>query len=237
MPHLYRLRMFASAPRLLPHIAVFLTSRDRGVLETDLRRWADLLHLKEPATTADYLWLFLYFMTFTPEFRNIFYLRAGKWSRLWSILCPRLHSLDIAPTVIGPGLFIQHGEGTYVSARRIGANCWIGRQVVIGYAGEDQYPTIGDDVRIFAGAKIIGDVMIGDGATIGLNTVIADDVPAGATMLGVPGRIIWRNVRQQGTDAARPADALHAENTAQAPTNIFGNQPERGKGQKLQRAR
>jgi serine O-acetyltransferase len=217
-PQLFRLRMCFSAPRLLPHAAIFLACRSRVLLEADMRRWASLLHLGNPQSAADFLRVFVYLMTFTPEFRNLFYLRAGTWSRLVSPLCQRLPTLDIAPTEIGPGLFIQHGEGTYVSARRIGENCWIGRQVVVGYAGEDQYPTIGDNVRIFAGAKIIGDVMIGDGATIGLNTVITDDVPAGATMLGVPGRIIWRN---KPAAAAVPADAPAAQHPAQAPAQVL----------------
>jgi serine O-acetyltransferase len=199
-----RLRMTVSAARLLPHIAIFLASRNYPVMQADIRRWCEILRLSLPQSRSDFAWSFVYFMTFTPEFRNLFYLRAGKWSRCFAILCPRLGSLDIAPTQIGPGLFIQHGESTYVSARRIGANCWIGRMVVVGYAGEDQYPTIGDNVRIFAGAKIIGNVTIGDGATIGLNTVIADNVPPGATMLGVPGKIVWRSAPAQAAPIAQP---------------------------------
>jgi serine O-acetyltransferase len=182
-------------------------------MQADMRRWAGILRQDAPASTRDYLVLFVFLMTFTPEFRNLFYLRAGRWSRVLSFLCPRLASLDIACPAIGAGLFIQHGEGTYVSARRIGENCWIGRQVVVGYSGENQYPTIGSNVRIFAGAKIVGNVTIGDGATIGLNTVITDNVPAGASMLGVPGRIIWRSRPEQlavppAAPAVRPTEML-----------------------------
>jgi serine O-acetyltransferase len=140
-------------------------------------------------------------MTLTPEYRNIFYLRTGYTGKIFGFLCPRLGSLDIAPTEVGPGLFIQHGEGTYVSAKAIGSNCWIGRQVVIGYSNASDRPTIGDNVRIFTGAKIIGDVTIGSNATIGLNTVITQNVAAGVTMLGVPGKVVWKT--QQAASTAR----------------------------------
>jgi serine O-acetyltransferase len=184
--------MCISLVRLLPHLAILYTCRNKAVLLADLDRWVELHHLPPATNSRQTLSYFVLFMTFTKEFRNIFYLRAGRASRLMTFLCPRLGSLDIAPADIGPGLFIQHGEGTYVSVNRIGRNCWIGRQVVVGYSNETDMPSIGDNVRILAGAKIIGNVVIGDGATIGLNTVIMQDVPPGATMLGVPGKIIWK---------------------------------------------
>jgi serine O-acetyltransferase len=184
--------MVASTCRLIPHLLFLAFAANRSTFQQDLYRWAEIHRLIRPSGTWQRLTQFVMFMTFTKEFRNIFYLRFGPASRIFAWLCPRLGSLDIAPAPIGPGLFIQHGEGTYVSAESIGCNCWIGRQVVIGYSNETDRPVIGDDVRILAGAKIIGQVRIGDGATIGLNTVIMQDVPAGATMLGIPGKMIWR---------------------------------------------
>lgn len=191
-PRFRRTRMGISLIRLLPHLAIFHACRNNTILRADIERWVELLHLPPARSTLQTLSYFVMFMTFTKEFRNVFYLRAGPAARLLTWLCPRLGSLDIAPAEIGPGLFIQHGEGTYVSANRIGRNCWIGRQVVVGYSNETDMPTIGNNVRILAGAKIIGKVTIGDGATIGLNTVIMQDVPPGATMLGVPGKVIWK---------------------------------------------
>jgi serine O-acetyltransferase len=237
-PPFCSLRMALSSVRLLPHIILFRCSRNRLLMQADMRAWAPAMGLGNPKVATDWLWLFIFLMTFTPEFRNLFYLRAGRWSRLCAILCPRLSSLDIAPTTIGPGLFIQHGECTYVSARRIGANCWIGRQVVVGYAGEDQYPTIGDNVRIFAGAKIVGNVTIGDGATIGLNTVITDNVPAGATMLGVPGRVIWRTLPEKAVTATgSAAGMLRAHQRPQAATHLLRSAPKSEIGDDLQQVR
>ncbi len=236
-PQFCRVRMALSALRLVPHIAVLLASPRYKILQADLAHWAAILRPMPPVTTKQYVAAFIYFMTFNREFRNLFYLRAGRWSRLLGILCPKLGSLDIAASHIGPALFIQHGEGTYVSARRIGANCWIGRQVVVGYSAENHFPTIGDNVRIYAGAKIVGNITIGDGATIGLNTVITDNVPAGATMLGVPGRVIWRSRPQEPAVPAVPkAFAPHSpgmDRRTQTAPELLRCAPEAAIGDKL----
>jgi len=183
--------MAISATRLWPHLIVML-AMDNWVVKADLARWAGIYNLGEPRNVRDYSVLFLTFMTFLPEFRNVFYLRAGIKGRLFAWMCPSLATLEIAPTSIGPGLFIQHGIGTMVSAESIGANCWINQHVVIGFSNETDRPTLGDNVRISAGAKVIGNIKIGDNATIGLNTVVIDNVPPNVTVFGVPGRIIWK---------------------------------------------
>jgi serine O-acetyltransferase len=184
--------MTISASRLLPHILIMLFCKSSAMIKTDLIRWAEIFRFREPKSKADFALVFIKFMTFTPEFRNLFYLRSGLTGLLFSWLCPRLDSLEIVTNSIGPGLFIQHGESTYISAESIGANCWIGRFVMVGYTNETDRPTIGNNVRICPGAKIIGKVKIGDNATIGLNTVITQDVSAGTTLLGVPGKVIWK---------------------------------------------
>jgi serine O-acetyltransferase len=191
-PPLRRLRMMISAVRLIPHIIIFLCSPNKRTIDADLVRWADILELKKARNEFEVAMLFIFLMTFLPEYRNLFYLRAGLWSRIFAWMCPRLWDLDIGVTDVGPGLFIQHGNSTYISARKIGDNCWIGRQVVIGFSNETDRPTLGNNVRIFAGAKVIGNITVGDNATVGLNTVVIDNVPANATVLGVPARIIWK---------------------------------------------
>lgn len=188
-------RLIVSSIRLMPHLLVLKTSRRRDIIQADLAYWAGTLRLKTPKTRVDFALLFLHLMTFNPEFRNLFYLRAGKitWPLLW--MCPRLGSLRIDSPDIGPGLFIQHGENTFVSADSIGANCWIGRHVVVGMSNETDQPTIGDNVRIYPGAKIIGKIKIGNNATIGMNTVVIDNVPPNVTLFGVPGRVVGPSVR------------------------------------------
>jgi serine O-acetyltransferase len=191
-PPLRRLRMMISSVRLVPHIIIFLNSSNASTIKADIARWAEILELREARNQFDLTMLFISLMTFLPEYRNLFYLRVGLWSRAFAWMCPRLWDLDIGRTDIGPGLFIQHGNSTFISARKIGDNCWIGRHVVIGFSNDTDRPTLGNNVRIFAGAKLIGNVTIGDNATVGLNTVVIDNVPANATVLGVPGRIIWK---------------------------------------------
>src|SRR6185437_8004872 len=185
---LKRTRMTISAMRLWPHILVMLTSRNRSIVEADLTRWAEICEHRTPRRMGDFIYVFIRFMTFEDEFRNLFYLRVGKlgWPIRW--MCPRLVSLEIEAPSIGPGFFIQHGDNTFVSAASIGANCWIGRHVVIGYSNDTDRPEIGDNVKIYAGAKIIGKIKVGDNAVIGLNTVVLDNVPPNVTLLGVPGK-------------------------------------------------
>jgi len=185
--------MAISSLRLFPHLILMLTTDARATIMADLVYWAEALPLKRPQTLAEFCLLFIELMTLTPEFRNVFYLRTGKkaWPFLW--MCPRLGTLSIDSPHIGPGLFIQHGENTFVSADSIGDHCWIGRHVVIGFSNPTDRPTIGNNVRIYAGAKIIGKIKIGDNATIGLNTVVVDNVDPNVTVLGVPGRVVWRN--------------------------------------------
>ena len=93
--------------------------------------------------------------------------------------------------VIGEGTVFIHGHGIVIGpGSTIGANCRIFHQVTIGTQDGTTYPTIGDDVILYPGAKIIGGVTIGDGARVGANAVVLTDVPAGATVAGNPAVIL-----------------------------------------------
>jgi serine O-acetyltransferase len=187
-----RTRMAISSLRLVPHFILLLATNENAVIRADIARWSEIFNLAPPRTIGTLMLRFLEFMTFTPEFRNLFYFRSGLKARPFYFLCPPLAELDVACPNAGPGLFFQHGNNTFVSAESIGVNCWIGRHVVIGYSNETDRPTIGNNVRIYAGAKIIGNIKIGDGAIVGLNTVVIDNVPAGVTVFGVPGKPVWK---------------------------------------------
>lgn len=123
--------------------------------------------------------------------------RLKVWCQVHRIpLIPRLlHRLAMvtsqvaigSPVVIGPGLYLVHGQVVIDGFVEIGRGVEIAPFVTIGLkAGNFQGARIGDNVRIGTGAKIIGPVEIGDGAVIGANAVVVDDVPAGAVATGVP---------------------------------------------------
>lgn len=91
---------------------------------------------------------------------------------------------------IGPGVTFGHRQGIMMGKRvKIGARCKIRHQVTIA-GGAGGGATIGDDVQIGAGAKIIGPVRIGNRARIGANAVVVKDVPDDATVVGIPARVV-----------------------------------------------
>jgi serine O-acetyltransferase len=177
---------------VLPLLLIYRVTDQQAVIDADLARWADVLWLEDRTRL---LGRFLYAF---PEFRSVYYHRlehgnpAGALlARACRLVWRGVDGLDMAGTVIGPGLFISHGQGTILSAERIGVNLQVHQGVTIGwdYRGERR-PIIGDDVFIGAGAKVLGAVTVGDGARIGANAVVVKDVPAGATAVGVPARIV-----------------------------------------------
>lgn len=117
---------------------------------------------------------------------------ACKWlvlrHRFWSVVT----GADIPLSCrIGGGLLIPHPNGIVVHPEaRIGVNCLIFQQVTIGTAGRQGVPEIGGHVDIGAGARILGPVRIGSHAKIGANAVVIADVPAWATAVGIPARIV-----------------------------------------------
>jgi serine O-acetyltransferase len=107
--------------------------------------------------------------------------------RFWSVIT----GAEISPgTCIGGGLTLPHPNGVVIHPdATIGPNCLIFQQVTLG-AGDQGAPRIGGHVDIGAGAKILGGISIGDHAKIGANAVVLRDVPAYATAVGIPARII-----------------------------------------------
>lgn len=110
---------------------------------------------------------------------------CGRW----------LTGVDIHPGAeIGSSVFIDHGAGVVVGeSSRIGSGCLLYQGAVLGGTSKakhkKRHPTLGENVEVGAGAIILGPVVIGDGARIGAGSVVVRDVPAGATVIGVPGRV------------------------------------------------
>ena len=107
----------------------------------------------------------------------------------------RKTGIEIHPgAVIGKGFFIDHGNGVIIGETAvIGDNVTLYQGVTLGGTGKEQgkrHPTIKDNVVIGTGAKILGSFTVGEGAKIGAGTVVLKEVPAGATVVGVQGRIV-----------------------------------------------
>ena len=112
-------------------------------------------------------------------------------ARLISQLGRFFTGIEIHPGAkIGKGLFIDHGMGVVIGeTAEIGDNVTIYHGVTLGGTGKDKgkrHPTIGNDVIIGCGAKILGPISIGDGAKIGANSVVLKNVPKGKTAVGIP---------------------------------------------------
>ena len=126
-----------------------------------------------------------------PEFRNLFLFRIKDiWFRdFLKILFPPLNTLYIACEDIGGGLFIQHGFSTIIAAKKIGENCWINQQVTIGYK-KDKAPILGNNICVYAGVIIIGDIHLGDNVKCGAGAVVVKNIPSGKTVVGNPAHYI-----------------------------------------------
>jgi serine O-acetyltransferase len=175
------------APVLLPFMVVFLIISRKNYIFADLNRWVQVYENRDLESTLSYLIAFYRFMAFFPEFRSVFYFRV-RAARVFSFLLRPMPTLFIHTSNIGPGLFIQHGFSTIITADRIGKNCWINQQVTIGFSGKPGAPVIGDNVIINAGAIVIGGITIGDGAQVGAGSVVTKDVAPNAVVAGVPAR-------------------------------------------------
>ena len=110
----------------------------------------------------------------------------------------RKTGIEIHPgAVIGKGFFIDHGNGVIIGETAvIGDNVTLYQGVTLGGTGKEQgkrHPTIGNNVMISAGAKVLGSFKIGDNSKIGAGSVVLNEVPPGSTVVGVPGRVVKRN--------------------------------------------
>jgi len=105
-----------------------------------------------------------------------------------------LHGIEIDKHVrLGYGTYFVHTFGTVIGGdSRIGNRVQFMGNNTVGTSKDNGYPTIGDDVTVGVGARILGPVTIGDGAVIGANAVVLGDVPAGAVAVGVPARVVDR---------------------------------------------
>lgn len=110
----------------------------------------------------------------------------------------RKYGIEIHPgATIGKGVFIDHGMGVVIGETAVvGDNCTIYQGVTLGGTGKDKgkrHPTIGNNVLIGCGAKVLGPFTVGDNTKIAANAVVLQEVPADCTCVGIPARIVRKN--------------------------------------------
>ena len=119
-------------------------------------------------------------------------------ARLISQKAARETGIEIHPgATIGENFFVDHGHGVVIGETAIiGDNVTLYQQVTLGGTGKEQgkrHPTVGNNVMIGAGAKVLGSINIGDDVKVGAGSVVVSDVPSGTTVVGVPARIVAKD--------------------------------------------
>ena len=147
------------------------------------------------------------------RFSHVLWRSGLKWlARLTSHMARFLTGVEIHPgATIGRRVFIDHGMGVVIGeTAEIGDDCTLYHGVTLGGVSWNQgkrHPTLGKGVVVGAGAKILGPFVVGDGAKVGSNSVVVKAVPPGATVVGIPARVVEARSK---SDAARMAFDAYA---------------------------
>jgi serine O-acetyltransferase len=138
-------------------------------------------------------------------------------ARALSQLVKTTTGIEIHPgATIGKGLFIDHGTGVVIGeTAEIGDNCTIYQGVTLGGTGKHcgkRHPTLGDDVMVGAGAKVLGPFRVGDHAKIAAGAVVLNEIPANATAVGIPARVVRKDghrVEEAESGSSQDLDQIH----------------------------
>lgn len=174
-------------------------------LKEDLRAVFD----RDPAVRSVFEIIFCY-----PGFHAMLFYRLAHWlwnhqlkflGRFVSHLGRFMTGVEIHPGAkIGRGFFIDHGMGVVIGeTAEIGNNCTLYHGVTLGgtsWAKEKRHPTLGDNVIIGSGAKVLGPFTVGANSKIGSNSVVVKEVPESATVVGIPGRVVISGEKPTGVD-------------------------------------
>jgi len=186
----------------------------KETIKRDIRHFMHGPFYSIPVTTSPVRTLIILY--FSPEFRLVLRYRIYNWVHnrgmqklafLMFLRAKRIHGCDIAPdATIGPGLRLGHCQDIVIgAAAKLGTDCVVFNGVTMGnrelFQSENHMPQLGDRVLVGTGAKLVGGVVIGDDARIGANAVVLKDVPAGATAVGNPARIIPPKPTPDGSEA------------------------------------
>ncbi|GAB3769385.1 hypothetical protein GCM10028818_05370 [Spirosoma horti] len=166
----------------------------KNILLEERNYWIKIIMNVDTYNVKKFIWL----MRFVPEYRSIYYFRIKyPFSTILKLLAKGRESLyiNMSPDKVGIGLVIQHGFSTIIEAKKIGKKCQIWQNVTIGtnISHSGNKATIGDNVKISAGAIIIGNIFIGNNVTIGAGSVVTKSVPDNCVVVGNPAYIVKKN--------------------------------------------
>lgn len=201
-------------------------AKKSAALAADIRYDVEAVRQRDPAATSDAEVLLLY---------------SGVHARLAHRLAHALHQkghklsaravsqgakfatgIEIHPgATIGKGLVIDHGTGVVIGeTAEIGDNCTIYQGVTLGGTGKDtgkRHPTLGNNVMVGAGAKVLGPVQIGDNVKVASGAVVLEDLPEHSTAVGIPARV----VRVAGKRVANDLDQVHIPDPVREELNAL----------------
>ena len=181
-------------------------------LKEDIKAFRD----RDPAAKSDLEIYFLYpgFKAIRKYRRANFFYRHGHTfiARLISQSAARKTGIEIHPgATIGRRLVIDHGTGTVIGeTAEIGDDVLIYQGVTLGGTGKDtgkRHPTIGNNVMISAGAKVLGPFKIGDNSRVAAGAVVLEEVPPNSTVVGVPARVVRQDGKKVGCN--KSLDQIH----------------------------
>ena len=173
---------------------------------------------RDPAARSTWEVLLCY-----PGLHAIWLHRISHWFyKRGFILLPRMISniarfltgIEIHPgATIGKGLFIDHGSGIVIGeTAEIGHNVTLYQGVTLGGTGKEKgkrHPTVGDNVVVATGAKVLGSFKLGDNSKIGAGSVVLHEVPPNSTVVGIPGQVVWHNGKKMNGRDVGEIDLEH----------------------------
>jgi serine O-acetyltransferase len=183
-----------------------------------IREDIEVVFERDPAARSMWEVLLCY-----PGLHAIWLHRIGHWFyKRGFILVPRMISnlarfvtgIEIHPgATIGKGLFIDHGTGIVIGeTAEIGDNVTLYQGVTLGGTGKEKgkrHPTVGDNVVVASGAKVLGSFKVGNNSKIGAGSVVLKEVPPNSTVVGIPGQVVWHDGKKINGVSCENIDLEH----------------------------